>query len=93
MGHRLADLRDQGLVGPPSYNLTNNNGALVGFRRGSSPLLSETPDVESNEEDQSSPGGNAVGPHRGRMRNLKDRGPETHKPYPSTALVGLLSMR
>ncbi|KAK3208503.1 hypothetical protein GRF29_77g984196 [Pseudopithomyces chartarum] len=90
MGHRMADLRDQGLAGPPTYNLTNNNGALVGFRRGSSPLLAEMLDGESDEEDHSPPGGSKVGPYRGRLHNRKDRGPETHKPYPSTALVGPL---
>lgn len=93
MGHRMADLRDQGLAGPPTYNLTNNNGALVGFRRGSSPLLAEMLDGKSDEEDHSPPGGNKVGPYRGRLHNRKDRGPETHKPYPSTALVGPLSIR
>ncbi|KAL5430952.1 hypothetical protein PMIN05_009830 [Paraphaeosphaeria minitans] len=70
MGHKLADLREQGLLSSPNYNLTNtNNGATVGFRRDSIPYLSDTPNADSSEDHQSPPSGNVIGPQRVRSRN------------------------
>ena len=90
MGHRMADLRDQGLVGAPTYNLTNINGAKVGFRRDSSPLRSETPDEMSNEDQQASRGRNVPGPQRGRTRNPNERALRARRPYPAVTTVGPL---
>lgn len=91
-GHKLADLRDQGLVGAPTYKLTNIHGATVGFRRDSSLLRSETPDTTSNEDQQPSSGRNMAGPHRGKLRKSDERALRAHRPYPAAASVGPSSL-
>lgn len=86
MGHKMADLREQGLLGTPTYKLTNNHGTVIGLRRDSSPLLSDTPGVGSNEDYESSPARNTIGPQRGRPHSRKQRG--SGAPYPSATSVG-----
>lgn len=83
MGHKLADLREQGLLGSPNYNLTNtNNSATVGLRRNSTPCFSDTPNVDSSDDHQSPPSGNGVGPQRVRSRNHEERrGHAGYEPY------------
>ena len=75
-------MRDAGLLGAPYYSVKNtNNGVALGYRRDSSPLLSDTPDANSNEDyDEASPDGNTVGPHRHKER----RGFAGYEPYPAS---------
>ncbi|KAK7191890.1 hypothetical protein DPSP01_011351 [Paraphaeosphaeria sporulosa] len=81
IGHKLADLREQGLLGSPNSNFTNtNNGATVGFRRDSTPYFSDTPNADSSDDHPSPPGGN-VGPQRVRSRNGERRGHTGYEPY------------
>lgn len=80
MGHKLADLRDQGLIGSPNYNLTNDN-ATVGFRPASTPYLSDTSIIDSSDDHQSPPSGHVAGPQRVRARNGESRAYASHEPY------------
>lgn len=78
----MADLRDQGLLGAPSYTLTNinSNGASATPRPQFTPAFS-TATPGSNGDNHSPPIINAVGPQRTRRG---DRGDRPHAPYPTT---------